>query len=169
MSKIPTVTATHQQPNLPPMPPPDRDPPYSDDHNHTHLRGNNTDIRTLRLKIPTQYVDTLNLIQLKLRSSLGIHEVTVVRSGPDTNLQLKGTETTLYDAQEKLGRMLVPNIFGKPDTTTHTETSGATPAQPLLPEHGTISTPDKPADAAADATTTPPYHYTYEATKETKE
>ena len=65
--------------------------------------------------------------------------------------------------------MFVPNIFGKPNTITHTRTTDATPAQPLLPEHGTIGTPDKPADAAADATTTPPDHHTCEATKEGKE
>ena len=65
--------------------------------------------------------------------------------------------------------MFVPNISGEPDTTTHTETTGATPVKPLMSEHGTIGTPDKPADAAADTTTTPPYHYTCEATKEGNE
>ena len=65
--------------------------------------------------------------------------------------------------------MFVPNICGEPNTTTHTETTGATPVKPLMSEHGTIGTPDKPADAAADTTTTtPPYHYT-SATKERKE
>ena len=91
-STITTKAATPQQPNPPPMPPPDCDPPYSDEHNHTHLRGSNTDIRILRAKIPTQYVDTLDHIQLKLRSMLGMHEVTVVRNGSDINLQLKGTK-----------------------------------------------------------------------------
>ena len=165
-STITAKAATPQQPNPPPMPPPEYDPPYSDEHNHTHLRGSNTDIRILRAKIPILYVNTLDHIQQKLRSMLGMHEVTAVPNGPDINLQLKGTAKALYDAQEKLGRMFVPNIFGKPNTITHTRTTDATPAQPLLPEHGTIGTPDKPADAAADATTTPPDHYTCEATKE---
>ena len=100
---------------------------------------------------------------------LGMHEVTVVRNGPDVNLQLKGTAKALYLAQEKLRRMYGPNIFGEPDTITHTETTGATLVKPLMSEYGTIGTPDKPVDADADTTTTPPYHYTREATKEGKE
>ena len=164
-STITAKAATPQQPNPPPMPPPDYDPPYSDGHNHTHLRGSNTDIKILRAKIPFQYVNTLDHIQQKLRSMLGMHEVTAVPNGPDINLQLKGTAKALHDAQERLGRMIDLNIFEEKDRVQHTRTTDAIPAQPPLPEHGTSGTPDKPADAAADATTPPDYN-TREATKE---
>ena len=62
--------------------------------------------------------------------------------------------------------MIDPNSFEKQDRVTHTRTTDAIPAQPPLPEHGISGTPDKPADAVADATTTPPDYNTREATKE---
>ena len=68
--------------------------------------------------------------------------------------------------------MIDPNIVEEQNRIQHTRTTDAIPAQPPLPsptEHGTSGTPDKPADAAADATTTPPDYNTREATKEGEE
>ena len=67
--------------------------------------------------------------------------------------------------------MFDPNIFEEQDRVEHTRTTDTIPAQPPLPpptEHGTRGTPDKPADAAADATTPSDYN-TCEATKEEEE
>ena len=60
--------------------------------------------------------------------------------------------------------MIDPNIVEKQNRVQHTRTTDAIPAQPPLPEHGTSGTPDKPADAAADATTPSDYN-TCAATK----
>ena len=65
--------------------------------------------------------------------------------------------------------MIGLNIFEEQDKVEHTRTTDTIPAQPPMPsptEHGTSGTPDKPADAAADATTTPPDYNTREATKQ---
>ena len=90
-STLTAKAATPQQPNPPPIPPTNYDPSCFDGHNHTHLKGSNTDIKTLRAKVQVLYADTLNHIQQKLRSMLGMHEVTTVPHGPDINLHLKGT------------------------------------------------------------------------------
>ena len=115
-STLTAKAATPQQPNPPPIPPTDYDPSCFDGHNHTHFNGSNTDIKTLRAKVPVLYANTLDDIQQRLRSMLGMHEVTTVPDGPVINLHLKGgTAQVLHEAQEKLCRMFKPNIFEEQD------------------------------------------------------
>ena len=64
--------------------------------------------------------------------------------------------------------MYGPEISVEPDTTTYTETTTATYVQPPVTAHGTTGTPDKPADAVTDKTTTH-YHHISEFIKELKE
>ena len=176
-STLTTKAATPQQPNPPLIPPTDYDPPCidpHDGHNHTHFKGSNTDIKTLRANVPIQYANILNEIQKKLRSMLGMHEVTTGEpSGPVISFHLKGTAQVLHEAQERLGRMINLNIFEEQDRAEHTRTTSktapahrpehleapmgpaSTTAQPPVPPPTvprTRGTPDKPVDAAADAT-----------------
>ena len=97
-----------------------------------------------------------------------MQEVTIDRNDSHINLQLKGTTQALHQAQEGLKIMYGLEISVEPDTTTYTETTTATYAQPLVTAHGTTDTPDKAADAATDKTT-PRYHHTLEPINEGKE
>ena len=129
------------------MPPPDCDPPYSNEHkHHIHFKESSEDFGILRAKISTLYADTLNHIQQKLRNTPGIHEVTTDRAGPHITLQLKGTTRALHQAQQCLERCFDRDFSLELDTTTYAETTNATHMQHQVTAHGTTGTPDKPAE-----------------------
>ena len=76
-------------------------------------KDNSTDIATLHIDVPAQYVNILDTLQLRLRGMLGMHEVTIGRpTGPFARLSLKGTQHVLREAQERLECSLNLNLCG---------------------------------------------------------
>ena len=67
-------------------------------------KDNSTEIETVHIDVPAQYVNILDDLQLRLRGMLGMHEVTIGRpAGSFARLSLKGTQHVLREAQERLG------------------------------------------------------------------
>ena len=112
-NKTPTVT-TPQQLDRPPIPPPDCDPPLSNEHKHHLLLQKyqpytpDCDSWILRPKTSTLHASILCHIQQKLSNTTGMTEVTkeepTDRAGAHITLPLKGRTAALYEAQQNLER-----------------------------------------------------------------